>query len=122
MFRRGSRPLLGPLIKLMFSHFEAWGGTVPASDAEVASYISAHAAIHAVATLTRRLAAISGAHEARGWQARRGRYWFARRCVASAANTASRKKQARPLLREDLFAVLGAMSSSPKDIRDARCF
>ena len=47
-------------------HFFAWGGTIPASDAEIAAYLAAHAEVLKVATLNRRLAAISVAHEAQG--------------------------------------------------------
>jgi hypothetical protein len=47
-------------------HFEAWGGTLPAANAQVADYLAAQASVLKVSTLTRRLTAISVAHEARG--------------------------------------------------------
>jgi hypothetical protein len=47
------------------NHFEAWGGTIPATDTQVAAYLAGHAAVLKVSTLTRRLAAVSIAHEAR---------------------------------------------------------
>src|SRR4029077_901653 len=47
-------------------HFEAWGGTLPATDAQVAKYLADHATVLKLSTLTRRLAAISVAHEAKG--------------------------------------------------------
>ena len=37
-------------------HFEAWGGTIPATDDMVAAYIADHATVLKVSTLTRRLA------------------------------------------------------------------
>jgi hypothetical protein len=40
-------------------HFRAWGGTIPATEAQVAAYRSAHAETLSVTTLVRRLAAIS---------------------------------------------------------------
>ena len=43
-------------------HFRTWGGTIPATDVQVAAYLAAHAGTLAVATLTRRLASISQAH------------------------------------------------------------
>ena len=46
-------------------HFEAWGGTIPATDTLVATYIADHAALLKVSTLTRRLAAVSIAHDTR---------------------------------------------------------
>jgi integrase len=99
-------------------HFRAWGGAVPATDAQIASYLADHAGVLSVATLTRRLAAISVAHEAhklpnpvpsplvratmRGIRRKHG--------VA--------QRQAKPLLRDDLFAVLARMGDRPKDLRD----
>jgi len=46
-------------------HFESWGGTIPATDALVAAYLADHADVLKVSTLTRRLAAVSTAHDAR---------------------------------------------------------
>ena len=48
------------------AHFLAWGGTVPASPNAIAEYLAAHAGTLSVATLVRRVATISKAHEARG--------------------------------------------------------
>ena len=47
-------------------HFRAWGGSIPTTDDQIAAYIADHGAVLKVATLTRRLAAISIAHDARG--------------------------------------------------------
>jgi hypothetical protein len=47
-------------------HFEKWGGSIPSSEAQVASYLAAHAETLAVATLVRRLASISQAHAVLG--------------------------------------------------------
>lgn len=44
--------------------FRAWGGTLPATPLMVAAYLAAHADTLSVATLKRRLAAISSAHKA----------------------------------------------------------
>jgi len=48
------------------AHFAAWGGTLPSEPALVASYLAAHAETLSVATLVRRIATISKAHEATG--------------------------------------------------------
>ena len=48
------------------THFAAWGVTLAAEPALVASYIAAHAETLSVAMLVRRIATISKAHEARG--------------------------------------------------------
>jgi hypothetical protein len=47
-------------------HFQAWGGSLPATDAQVTNYLADHAAVLKVSTLTRRLAAMSVAHGAKG--------------------------------------------------------
>ncbi|MBB3178820.1 site-specific integrase [Variovorax sp. Sphag1AA] len=44
------------------AHFRAWGGRIPATPQMVARYLVAHASVFKVATLQRRLAAISSAH------------------------------------------------------------
>ena len=99
-------------------HFRAWGGDVPATDAHVAAYIAAHATTLKVATLTRRLAAISVAHEAASLPnpVRSPLVRATMRGVRRERGSAQR--QAKPLLREDLFAVLAAMGDGMKDVRD----
>ena len=99
-------------------HFAAWGGTLPASSAMIASYIAANAGILAVATITRRVATLSKAHQAMG---------EANPCQSALVKATLRglrrkqgtaQKQAKPLLKEELFAILGPMSDSMKDVRD----
>jgi integrase len=99
-------------------HFAAWGGTIPATDDMVAAYIADHAAALKVSTLTRRLAAISVAHDAEGFPnpASTPLVRATMRGIRRAHGTA--QHQAKPLLREDLFAVLGAMGDRLKDLRD----
>ena len=101
-------------------HFRAWGGDVPATDAHVAAYIAAHATTLKVATLTRRLAAISVAHEAASLPnpVRSPLVRATMRGVRRERGSAQR--QAKPLLREDLFAVLATMGDGMKDARDDR--
>jgi integrase len=100
------------------AHFESWGGRIPASPETVARYLAAHAGTLRIATLVRRIASISKAHHARGVPnptcselvrtTLRG-IKRTRRCA---------QRQAKPLLREDLFLLLDAMGDCPKDIRD----
>ena len=99
-------------------HFTAWGGTLPASSAMIASYIAAHAGMLAVATITRRVATLSKAHQAMGEQ---------NPCQAALVKATLRglrrkqgtaQKQAKPLLKEELFAILDPMGNSMKDVRD----
>ena len=47
-------------------HFTAWGGAIPAPAETVAAYLADHVDRLSVATLSRRLATLSKAHEARG--------------------------------------------------------
>ena len=46
-------------------HFAQWGGAIPATPVQIASYLASHATTHKVATLRRRLAAIAKAHQDR---------------------------------------------------------
>lgn len=98
--------------------FEAWGGTIPASPATVAAYLADHAEQLSVATLVRRIASISKAHEARN---------FPNPCRSELVRATMRgikrrrgcgQEQAKPLLKEDLFQVLVAMGDGVKAARD----
>jgi hypothetical protein len=64
------------------NHFESWGGTIPATDALIAAYLWDHAALLKVSTLTRRLAAVSIAHNVRDPPTRSARLWFELPCEA----------------------------------------
>jgi len=99
-------------------HFAAWGGTLPAEPALVASYLAAHAETLAVATLVRRIAAISKAHQAQGL-ANPCRSEIVRATLRGVRRTRGiAQREAKPLLREDLFRVLDAMGERMKDVRD----
>jgi len=99
-------------------HFMRWGGSIPATAEMVAAYLAEFSETLAVATNQRRIAAISVAHDAGG---------FPNPCksilVRSMMNGIKRlrgvaQKQAKALVKEDLFAVLDAMGESVKDFRD----
>jgi integrase len=99
-------------------HFAKWGGVIPATTEMIAQYLAAYSELLSVATLQRRLAAISVAHDAAG---------LPNPCksilVRSTLNGIRRlrgvaQKQAKALVKEDLFAVLDAMGSTIKDARD----
>ena len=100
------------------AHFETWGGAIPAAPSMVASYLAAHADRLSVATLVRRVATISKAHEAKGLPnpCRSEIVRATLRGIKRLHGTAQR--EAKPLLREDLFLALDAMGDSPKDVRD----
>ncbi len=116
--RAGIAPATRVAYRADLAHFEAWGGTVPASATEVSSYLSAHAGTLAVATLTRRLAAISVAHGACGLASPTRSLLVRATLRGIRREHGTAQTQAKPLLRENLFAVLGAMGNSRRDVRD----
>lgn len=100
------------------AHFASWGGELPASAATVAAYLAAHSDTLSVATLMRRVATISKAHEVRHLS-NPCRFEVVRatlRGIKRARGTMQR--QAKPLIREDLFLVLEKLGGSAKDVRD----
>lgn len=99
-------------------HFRAWGGAIPASDRQLASYLAEHATALKPATLTRRLAAISVAHEAQGLPNPVRSPLIRATMRGIRREHGSAQRQAKPLLRDDLLAVLDAMGDGVKDVRD----
>lgn len=99
-------------------HFATWGGTIPSSDEQVAAYLAAHAETLAVATLVRRLASISQAHAILGLESPTGSALVRAtlRGIRRARGVA--QKQAKPLLRDDLFLILDRMGDDVRSIRD----
>ena len=100
------------------THFIDWGGAIPSDDATVASYLAGNAERLAIATLVRRLASISKAHAIAGLQSPTGSPLVQATLRGIRRRNGSAQRQAKPLLRDDLFAVLSAMGDTPKDIRD----
>jgi site-specific recombinase XerD len=114
----GIAPATRRAYKADLEHFRAWGGAIPTTDIQLAAYLADQAATLKAATLTRRLAAISVAHKAQRLPSPTSSPLVraAMRGVRRQHGTAQR--QAAPLLREDLFLVLGAMGHRLKDLRD----
>ena len=100
------------------AHFERWGGVIPAAPETIAKYLVAHADILSVATLNRRIAALSKVHRFQGFSnpASVEIVKSTLRGLKRIKGTAQR--QASPLIKEDLFMVLDAMGSGLKDMRD----
>lgn len=98
--------------------FEAWGGSFPASAQTVAEYLASRAGTLAVASIARHLASISKAHSAQGLPnpTRSELVRATMRGIRRTKGTAQR--EAKPLLREDLFSVLDALGDTLKDARD----
>ena len=99
-------------------HFLAYGGTIPSTPGRVAEYVAAMAEVHKPATVARRLVSIGKAHSLGGFEnpvsseivklSVRG----LRRSVGCA------QREAKPVLREDLFAILATIDNSVKGLRD----
>lgn len=99
-------------------HFAAWGGVIPASPEHIAAYIAEHAGKLAVATIVRRVAALSKAHKALGAD-NPCESLLVRATLRGLRRTfGTAQKQAKALMRDDLFLVLDAMRSELKDSRD----
>ncbi len=100
-------------------HFEATGRTIPASPANVATYLAEMAGPFAVATIERRLASLAKAHRSLG---------HSNPCEAELVRSTMRgirrsfgtkQRQAVAILRDDLFAMLDSLGDQRrKDIRD----
>lgn len=99
-------------------HFRAWGGEVPATEIELAAYIAQYATALKPATLTRRIAALSIAHERAGL-ANPARSPLIRATLRGIRREhGAAQRQATPLLRDDLVATLDRTGNSLKDVRD----
>lgn len=100
-------------------HFLEWGGKLPATDLLVASYLSDFARVLSAHTLSRRLASIAKAHRSRGLHNPTDSELVkaTMRGIRRALGVAQR--QAKPLLRDDLFNILESMGGRQIDIRDA---
>ncbi|MDZ4087363.1 MAG: tyrosine-type recombinase/integrase [Tabrizicola sp.] len=100
------------------AHFTGWGGVVPATADLVARYLAYHADKLAPASLARRVATLSKVHAANEWpnpcQSEVVRATL--RGIKRVRGTA--QDQARPLLREDLFLILDALSDDARAQRD----
>ncbi|MEC5292809.1 site-specific integrase [Aurantimonas sp. C2-3-R2] len=99
-------------------HFIAWGGMIPASAEMIAAYLATHADVLTPATLTRRLASLSKAHALKRVSSPTTDALVKATLRGIKRRNGSAQRQANPLLRDDLFAVLGAMGDRPKDMRD----
>lgn len=100
------------------AHFEAWGGSIPAAAETVASYCAAHANALKVATLVRRIASISKAHRGRGLPSPAVSELVKATMRGIKRTRGCVQREAKPLLRDDLLAVVATMGDGLKDTRD----
>lgn len=105
--------------KADIADFEAWGGHVPTSPEIVACYLATLTGTLTTATIVRRVSALSKAHEAVGApnptksEIVRATLRGIKRTQGTAA------KEAKPILREDLFQTLDGLGDELRDHRDA---
>lgn len=98
--------------------FSKWGGKVPSTPVEIASFLTFLANDHKAASIVRMLASLSKAHRAFGFddpcksEMVKSTMRGIRRMIGSA------QRAAKPILKDDLFAMLERMESKTIDIRD----
>ena len=99
-------------------HFVSWGGSIPCSAAMLAEYLASQAKNLSSATLVRRIASISKAHTVL-FAANPAQTPIVKSTLRGIRRSKSTKQQqAKPLLREDLFAILSVMGDDIKAKRD----
>ena len=97
--------------------FLSWGGTIPATPEMVAVYLAAHAELHAIATLCRRLVSINKAHVAQGLVSPTNSE-LVRATLRGIRHThGSAQRQVAPAIKEDLLAMVAGLDGI-KGIRD----
>ncbi|MFN3628187.1 MAG: site-specific integrase [Parvibaculum sp.] len=100
------------------AHFEAWGGSIPASADTIAVYLADLANAYKTATIVRRVTALSKAHDATG-AANPTKSELVRATMRGIKRTnGTATREAKPILREDLFQMLDCIGDSTKDMRD----
>ncbi|MDE1151043.1 MAG: tyrosine-type recombinase/integrase [Micavibrio sp.] len=104
--------------KADLEHFYAWGGSIPAVPETIAAYLAAHAGLLSVATLTRRLAAISKKHTVQGLPTPTSAELVKLTMRGIKRQHGKPQKQAAPLCRDDLILVLNAIPDDLGGCRD----
>ena len=98
--------------------FLNWGGTLPCSAEQLATYLAPHGASHAPATLGRWAVSLGRAHTTLGYEnpARSDLVKATLRGIRRQRGCAQR--QVAPALRDDLLRMVATLSDSPRDVRD----
>lgn len=99
-------------------HFREWGGAFPATPEMIAAYVATYAGKLSVATITRRVATLSKAHQTMSRQNPCQSALVKATLQGLRRKHGTAQKQAKALTREDLFAILDAMGNGMKDVRD----
>lgn len=98
-------------------HFVAWGGSIPADLHLIANYLAEHAGVLSVATLSRRVAALSKIHEVRGLDnpTKTELVRSTMRGIRRKRGTA--QKQVSPITKERLIRMLETCDHNIKGVR-----
>jgi site-specific recombinase XerD len=99
-------------------HFRVWGGTIPATPEQIASYLSDHAGSLSLATLSRRLVSIGMAHKVAGYSSPTSSEIVRLTLRGIRRTHAKKQRQAAALLKDDLLTILRQMPATPKGARD----
>lgn len=98
--------------------FLNWGGHIPSPAEQIAAYLAVHGETHAPATLGRWIVSLGKAHTSLG---------LGNPCTSALVRATLRgirrqrgttQRQVAPTGRDDLIAMVGALGSSPRDLRD----
>jgi integrase len=100
------------------THYYAWGGIIPASAEGVASYLTTHAGTLSIATLRRRLVAISKAHTMQGYPDP-AKSELVRLTMRGIRHVHGKPQaQVAPLVKEDVIVMLSHIPEGVKGVRD----
>lgn len=100
------------------AHYASTQRSVPTTPEDFAEYLVEMASKYAVATIQRRLIAVSKAHKALGYDDPAKSELVRATMQGIRRSYSVKQRQATALLRDDLFAVLSKLGNRPKDIRD----
>ncbi|MCC6598011.1 MAG: integrase [Alphaproteobacteria bacterium] len=98
--------------------FADWGGSIPTTPKMIARYISDHAEIHSIATIKRRLASISKAHNMAGHNNPVPCELVKMVLRGVQRQHGKPQRQATPILKEDLTVMLSYAPDNLKGDRD----
>lgn len=100
------------------AHFYEWGGSIPATPELVASYLAEYAGELAVSTLGRRIASINKVHELQGHTSPTKSEIVRLTLKGIRREHSTKQRQAAPLLRDDLIAIINQIDDSLTGLRD----
>lgn len=100
------------------AHFHSWGGSIPCTPEMLCRYLSDHAGTLAIATLTRRLASLSKAHKLNGFISPTDHEAVRMTMRGIKRIHGKPQKQATPILKEDLIAMLNHCKDDARGKRD----